>query len=126
MAREQVRGEGAGPVTDVWTLAVVLYETLAGTPPFHQDGAVATFKAILEDPLISLRTGRSGVPLEFDRIVLDALEKDRGKRTSTAADLRDALAALLPSLPAEPLPESAFAEEEDDARGSDTAPTRVI
>ena len=101
MSPEQVRGEPAGPPADVWALGIVLYEMLAGTSPFHRDGAMATFKAILEDAPISTRIGRPDVPLELDTLVLDALEKEPAARPAGAAAFRDALAALLPSLPAQ-------------------------
>lgn len=126
MAPEQVSGEAAGPFTDVWALGVVLYEMLAGTPPFHRDGAIATFKSILEDEPASLRLGRPDVPEELDRIVLAALEKEPSRRTATAAALREALAAVLPALPDEPLPEGAFEDGTDGLPASDTLPTRVM
>ena len=123
MAPEQVRGEAAGPTTDVWALAVVLYEMLAGIPPFHRDGAMATFKAILEESPISLRVGRPDVPADLDAAVLAALEKDPSARTADAAALRDALSAILSALPAEELPAGFFDERPADRPDSETAPT---
>ena len=110
-------------VADVVALAVVLYEMLAGIPPFHRDGAMATFKAILEESPISLRVGRPDVPADLDAAVLAALEKDPSARTADAAALRDALSAILSALPAEELPAGFFDERPADRPDSETAPT---
>ena len=125
MAPEQVRGEAAGPPADVWALAVVLYEMLAGAPPFHRDNTLGTFKAILEEAPISLRIGRPAIPRQLDEIVAGALEKEPASRTPSAAHLRDALTAILPSLPDEPLPPGVFSEEPPEGPLTRSAPTCV-
>ncbi len=126
MAPEQVRGEETGPSADVWALGVVLYEMLAGTSPFHREGPVATFKAILEDAPISLRIGRPEVPPALDVLVLDALEKDPALRTAGAGAFRDALAGLLPSLPNEPLPPGLFDDGAFEGPAAPSVPTRML
>jgi serine/threonine protein kinase len=58
MAPEQVRGEEVGPAADVWGLGGVLYEALAGRPPFlaaHPLGAMARIIVDEPAPLTGLR-----------------------------------------------------------------------
>ncbi len=87
---------------------------------------MATFKAILEEPPISLRIGRTDVPLELEALVLDALEKDPAERPVGAAAFRDALSEILPALPVEPLPGDFFAETQSGSALAESVPTKAI
>jgi serine/threonine protein kinase len=91
MAPEQVRGDTADLRADVFSLGVVLFEMLAGRPPFRGESAVETMHAILKEdpPEITL----DGVLLEpeVDRLVRHCLEKDPGSRFQSARDLVFAL-----------------------------------
>ncbi len=98
MAPEQVRGEEIGPPVDTWALGVVLHEMIAGERPFVGQDDVAVLAGILESQPPSLSS--DGVPPELQRIVGRALEKPRGERYRSAAEMlsdliscRDTLAA---------------------------------
>ena len=79
--------------TDVYALGCVLYEMLAGEPPFTGPTAQAIIsRSITEDPRPLTRT-RSALPAAVDTAVLKALAKSRADRYATANELADALTA---------------------------------
>ena len=94
MSPEQASGEAElGTATDVYSLACVVYEMLAGDPPFHGGGPRAVMaKQVTESPR-PLRGLRPEVPLAMERAVAHALEKDPNQRYASAADFVAALAA---------------------------------
>ena len=94
MSPEQGRGEEVDQRTDVWALGAVLYEMLAGTRPFTGDSPAALLQSINSAQPTSLRKLRPDVPQQLESIVQRALEKDRARRFSSAAALRDALRSL--------------------------------
>jgi len=83
-APEQIRGEEVDGRADVYSLACVLYESIAGRPPFKRDTEVATLYAHLEQPPPSLPPGSPVSVQELDGVIAKAMAKRPADRHPTA------------------------------------------
>jgi len=91
MSPEQACGDPVDQRTDLWALGAVLYEMLAGTPPFSAASPEALYFAIQYRDPISVTSFRPDIPPALAAIVHRLLEKDTGRRY---ADARELLAEL--------------------------------
>ena len=92
MSPEQASGGDVDGRSDVYALGCVLYEMLAGQPPFLGPTTQAILARHLADPVPSLRTVRKTVPEGLEQVVFKALEKVPADRFATAGEFADALA----------------------------------
>ncbi|HKW33711.1 MAG TPA: protein kinase [Candidatus Acidoferrum sp.] len=88
MSPEQVRGEDLDARTDLFSFGVVLYEMATGKQAFHGPTSGVVFDGILNRQPVEPLSLNPILPLELDRILNKALEKDRALRYQTASDLR--------------------------------------
>ena len=95
MSPEQIRGETLDHRTDVYSFGCVLYEMLAGRPPFGstEDGAMefTIMKGHIEDLPAPLHTYNGEVIPQMEEVVRRALEKDRDKRFGGCGEMAKAL-----------------------------------
>jgi serine/threonine protein kinase len=86
LAPEVIRGEPAGPLSDLYALGCVLFECLAGAPPFAGRGVLRVGMAHLEEEPGDPGAGRGDVPPALSWTVRQALAKDpAGRPTSGVA-----------------------------------------
>jgi serine/threonine-protein kinase len=77
--------------TDIYSLGVVLFEALAGRPPFSSTSAAAVLDMQQHHPPPDLRTFRPDVAPPVAAVIARALAKKRDERWQTAVDMRSAL-----------------------------------
>jgi serine/threonine protein kinase len=93
MAPEQVRGARfVGPHTDVYALGIILFEMVAGHPPFTDPDVNALLGKHLFEPPPPLAQAAT-VSSVFDRLVMRCLEKDPAARP-TMTEVRDVLQSI--------------------------------
>jgi TolB-like protein/Flp pilus assembly protein TadD len=94
MSPEQVRGEDLDARTDIFSFGTVLYEMVTGIQAFSgATSGVVTDSILHGTPTSPVRMNPS-VPAEIERIISNALEKDRKVRYQNAADIRADLERL--------------------------------
>jgi eukaryotic-like serine/threonine-protein kinase len=80
--------------SDLYSLACVLFECLAGQPPFTHRNEAVVLQMHLTQPAPDLRSIRPEVPVELAQSLTRALAKTPEERWQTATAMRDALAAV--------------------------------
>jgi DNA-binding beta-propeller fold protein YncE/class 3 adenylate cyclase len=94
MAPEQIEGRAVDGRSDIYSLGAVLYQALAGRPPFDgEDPITVAFRQVQEAP-VPPSSIRKGVPADWEALVLKALAKDPADRYASAAAFGHAIAAL--------------------------------
>lgn len=87
MAPEQIRGEGAGPRSDVYAFGIMLYEMLSGSRPFANETLATLVYKHLNEPLPMIDHNALNLPRAFNEIVQKATAKDPADRYEDARDL---------------------------------------
>lgn len=116
MSPEQARGNVAlDGRSDVYALGAMLYELLAGQPPYKADTPLSLAMAHVLNPVPHVREAVPDLPAEVDRVVSRAMAKEREQRYATAGALAGALTAAVQgtALPTTRYAVSAIARQAD-------------
>ncbi|MEM6470269.1 MAG: serine/threonine-protein kinase, partial [Planctomycetota bacterium] len=105
---EQARAEPSAirPASDVYSLGVILYETLTGRPPFQAATAWEVVSDILNEDITPIRQLNRRVPTDLETICHHCLERSVDRRYQNATELREDLKRYLDGRPilAKPTP----------------------
>ncbi len=96
MAPEQIQGKEGDELTDLYATANMLYEMLAGTPPFKSDTDYLLMKAKLNDrppltPTLAAHTGK-----DLQNVIFKGLEKTPSRRYGDVRSFKEALLKAVP------------------------------
>ena len=88
LSPEGARGDPVGPPADVYSIATILFECLAGRTPFDQESAVALLVRRTQDTAMDVRSlpSGAGVPEAVATLIAASLARDVSRRPETARD----------------------------------------
>jgi eukaryotic-like serine/threonine-protein kinase len=98
MSPEQIRTGIVDHRSDLWSLAVLTYRALTGSPPFHSDHLGALLVSICAEPFLPVSSIVAEMPAHVDVFFNKALAKDPDKRFASAGEFGTAFASLVNSV----------------------------
>ncbi len=89
MAPEQAAGrrDDISRRSDIYGMGACLYELLTGRQPYESDNAMATLRAIIDEPLVKPSKWRPDLPRDVETVVMVAMAKDPRDRYRTAEEM---------------------------------------
>jgi len=96
MSPEQATGRPLGPAADLYSLGILLYEMVAGKPPFKADTPVLVLMKHVNDIPEPVRNAAAAadIPEALEELLVRLLAKDQAERPSDAAEVRKELVAI--------------------------------
>ena len=116
MSPEQAQGLAVDGRSDIYCLGAVLYEAIAGRPPFTTDSPMAVILMHINEPLTPPRKLRPDLPKEMERVILKALAKSPADRYQRMEDFLTDLREVCPP------PSNSAVVHQDDASARPAVP----
>ncbi|HEX9104272.1 MAG TPA: serine/threonine-protein kinase, partial [Polyangia bacterium] len=92
MSPEQARGDALDGRSDLYAMAVILYQMVTGDVPFRAESALGVItKHLTEEPTPPSKRRPTGVPEALEAVILRGLKKSKEERFASAAEMRAAL-----------------------------------
>lgn len=98
LSPEQVSTGDADPRSDVYAVGILAYELLTGVTPFTGDSALSVAYQRMDRDVPAPGTMITGVPTQFDELVLHATARDPQRRYADARDMADDLQEIVDDL----------------------------
>jgi serine/threonine-protein kinase len=98
MAPEQILGKKVDERADIYSLGVIVYEMLAGNPPYSRGDHMSVMYQHVQGKAQPLQEANPTVPRVLAEVVTKAMQVDKQKRHSSMDELRQALESTLPEL----------------------------
>jgi serine/threonine-protein kinase len=92
MAPEQAKNE-TDPRSDIYSLGVLLYQCIAGKPPFQGTDSIDIIVKHIREKPVALRTHVTDLPLEVNALVMKMLEKEPANRFQSMDEVLEAMKA---------------------------------
>ena len=125
MSPEQLAGKKVDGRSDLYSLAVMMFQMLTGVLPFRGDSMAELMYKIANDPAPDIRTVRKDLPQKLAKLVALSLSKRPEARYQSgdqfAADLRGVMAAFLDQPAVEPRPKATVPNGPSPAASEKTA-----
>jgi eukaryotic-like serine/threonine-protein kinase len=98
MAPEQILGKKVDERADIYSLGVIMYEMLAGSPPYSRGDHMSVMYQHVQGKAQPLNEANTSIPLELNDVVSKAMQVDKAKRFVSMEELRKALVAAARNL----------------------------
>jgi serine/threonine-protein kinase len=98
MAPEQILGKKVDERADIYSLGVIMYEMLAGSPPYSRGDHMSVMYQHVQGKAQPLTEVNTAIPIELSDVVSKAMQVDKAKRYVSMEELRQALVAAARNL----------------------------
>jgi eukaryotic-like serine/threonine-protein kinase len=112
MSPEQIQGLHPDARADIYSIGVMLFESISGHPPFEADSVMTLMMMHMKDPVPDIESLHPGIPQTLKKIINRALEKDRTNRYQSGAEMAAALQKVLDEISVQPGPDETITEIE--------------